>query len=166
MATIGHLAAGLALARGSGERMPAIATLAVVAAAASPDIDFLLDLNHRGPTHSIGFAAAVGVATFLVARALRFPVAGRLALLTATAVLSHIVLDLATAHSPVAAFWPFSRHEFTLPFLLLPSAPTDDALLSLRGAVLLLGELAWSVAAILLGILVGRGRGQARTQGA
>lgn len=158
MATIGHLAAGVALARGSSDRWPVIATLAVVAAAAAPDVDLLLDLNHRGPTHSVGFAAVLGLAYFFVARAVGFSLAGRLGLLAVLAVLSHIALDLATAHSPVAALWPFSPREFTLPFLLLPSAPTDGELLSQRGIVLLLAEVAWSAAAILVGILVGESR--------
>lgn len=158
MATIGHLAAGVALSRATGDRWPTVATLAVIAAAAAPDLDLLLDLNHRGPTHSVGFAATLGLAYYLVARALRFPLAGRLGLLAALAVVSHIALDLATAHAPVAALWPFSRREFTLPFLLLPSAPTDDDLLSQRGVILLFAELAWSTTAIIIGYLVGASR--------
>lgn len=151
MATIGHLAAGIALARASGDRWPAIATVAVVAAAAAPDLDLLLDLNHRGPTHSIGFAAALGVSYYAVARAMGFRPAGRLGLLAAVAVLTHIALDLATAHSPVAVLWPFWSRELTLPILLLPSAPTDGELMSQRGAILLFAELAWSGAGILVG---------------
>ncbi|MGZ8563050.1 MAG: metal-dependent hydrolase, partial [Candidatus Limnocylindria bacterium] len=151
-----------AISRSSGDRWPAIATLVVVGAAVAPDFDLLLDLNHRGPTHSVGFAAFLGLACFVVARAMGFRLAGRLGTLVALAVLSHIALDLATAHSPVAALWPLSRREFTLPFLLLPSAPTDEGLLSQRGVVLLLAEIAWSGAAILIGILVGKGRTASR----
>ena len=151
MATVGHLAAGVALSRASGHRGSPVVALALVAASVAPDLDLLLGINHRGPTHSVGFAAMVGVAAFLAFRLLRDDAAVQIGLLAAAAVGIHILLDLLTAHSPVSIFWPLSRREFVLPVVLLPSAPTGEVLFTLRGLAALAAELAWAAALILVG---------------
>ena len=144
MATIGHIAAGIALARGLGTGPPPLTTALIVAAAVVPDVDFLLDLNHRGPTHSIGFAAAVGIGAYALLRLTSTPRPALGAMLAGAAVVTHIGLDLLTAHSPVAVFWPITRAEFVLENPFLPAAPTDEDLFSLRGALSAFLELAWS----------------------
>ncbi len=150
MATIGHLAAGAALSRASGHGARLFPTLTLVAASVAPDVDLLLDINHRGPTHSVGFATVVGVAAFVACRRRADPAAAQIGLLAALAVGTHIVLDLLTAHSPVSIFWPLSSREFVLPVVLLPSAPTDEDLFTLRGAAALAAEFLWAVALILV----------------
>lgn len=156
MATIGHLAAGIALAR-AGERtvdLPVMA--AVAAAAAAPDLDLLIGINHRGPTHSIGFAAILGIITFVAFRIMGHRRPMLVGALAAAAVLSHIVLDLLTVHSPVAALWPFTTREFVLTVVLLPSIPLDDRITTIGGLLLSFGELVWSMVLVALAFLVPR----------
>ena len=163
MATIGHVAAGVALAGMRSPRPSALFVAVVAAVAMLPDIDFLLPIDHRGPTHSVAFAAVVGVVAAGALRALRRPYAAA-ALLAAAAVMSHIGLDLVTAHAPVKMLWPFSGAEYSLDAVLLPAAPTDDALFTLRGAALLLVEILWSAAIVAAGWFIGalrRRRGRA-----
>jgi membrane-bound metal-dependent hydrolase YbcI (DUF457 family) len=69
--------------------------------------------------------------------------------LAGVAVVTHIALDLLTAHSPVAALWPLSTREFSLPIVVLPAAPTDEALFTSRGMLLVGAELAWSIALVV-----------------
>ena len=163
MATIGHLAAGLALGR-VRDRPSALLTATVVAAALLPDVDFLLRIDHRGPTHSVGLALATALAAHVAFRVLGRPDAGAVAFLSGCAVLSHIGLDLLTAHQPVAALWPLTRDEFNLGSTWLPAAPTDEALLTGRGVLLLAAELGWSVALIAGATIVGRWRSGAATR--
>lgn len=148
MATIGHVAAGVALGRGAG-RGDLLALAVVTAAAVAPDIDFAFDLNHRGPTHSVGFALVVGLVAYLGSRLAGRPDARTIGLLAIAAVGSHIILDLLTAHSPVAVAWPLSTREFVLPVIILPAAPGNDSIFSARGAFLLGLELIWSGALIV-----------------
>ena len=163
MATIGHVAAGIALGRISADRPGALLAVTVLVAAVLPDVDFLLRIDHRGPTHSIGMAVAAGTLVYAGFRALGRSDAAAAAILSACAVLSHILLDMLTAHQPVAALWPLTRAEFSLESRWLPAAPTDAALFTVRGAVLLLGELAWSAAVILTAIVVRRSRASPST---
>ena len=82
-------------------------------AAALPDIDFLLPLVHRGPTHSIAAAIAAGVGVFSVVSLLSGKVTGRrTAAVVGLAVLSHALLDWLGQDSStprgVMALWPIS----------------------------------------------------------
>jgi inner membrane protein len=156
VATFGHIAAGLAIGQAGATRPGWVATLAIVVAAILPDVDLLLDVNHRGPTHSIGFAALVGLVAFGVLRIRGERSAVVIGVLCALATLSHVVLDLLTAPSPVAVFWPLSGREFGLSEPPLPAAPTDESLLTVRGLALVAGEAAWSVAVVLVAVLAGR----------
>lgn len=148
MATFGHLAAGVALARAGGARRDwlLIGTLAI--AAIAPDVDLIVGSNHRGPTHSVGFAVLTAVVCAAMFSAIRHPRAIAIGVLAGAAVVTHIVLDLLTAHSPVAVLWPLSAREFSLPLLVLPAAPTDEALFTSRGILLAGAELAWSIALV------------------
>lgn len=122
----------------------------LVFASVAPDFDFFLGINHRGPTHSLGFALGLGLLVGLVMQLVHHRRAALIGALAALAVVTHILLDLLTAHAPVAALWPLSRREYALPFLVLPMAPTGDDLVSTRGLLLVGAELAWSVAIIVL----------------
>jgi membrane-bound metal-dependent hydrolase YbcI (DUF457 family) len=117
---LGHSLAGMslwALAR----RAPALAPLrhkawlaGAAAAACLPDIDALLGLPHRGPTHTLGFAAGVAVLTALAAaaRGLRGP-APMIGVATVLIVWSHPGMDLLTGGGPdVALFRPLWNREF------------------------------------------------------
>ena len=156
MATIGHVAAGIALGRISGDRPSGLLAITVLVAALLPDIDFLLRIDHRGPTHSIGLALAAGASAYAGFRVLGRSDPAGAGILSACAVLSHILLDMLTAHQPVAALWPLTRAELSLESTWLPAAPTDAALFTGRGALLLVAELAWSTALILAAIVVRR----------
>lgn len=122
----------------------------VSVAAVAPDIDLLLVIDHRGPTHSIGFALAVATIAWVTLRIARHPRAAVIGTLSGIAVVTHIGLDVLTAHQAVAALWPLTTNEFSLPFLVLPASPTDAGLFSVRGVALLGAEVAWSAALIVL----------------
>ena len=88
-----------------------LAVCAVVAAL--PDADFLLPVQHRGPSHSIGAAAAAGVLAFVGLKlASRTHDASRLALIMAAAYGTHVLFDWLGADSSaprgLMALWPFS----------------------------------------------------------
>jgi len=109
---VGHALAGLAvgsLATRDGRwRLPLICA----AAAALPDIDLVLPIAHRGPTHSI-VAGLLTAATVFVALAAtrRSPNPARIAAATGAAVLTHVLLDWLSADRAtprgLMAFWPW-----------------------------------------------------------
>lgn len=137
MASIGHVALAL-VARRVHERAarPRGSPLASVAfwSALSllPDLDviaFALGIpysapwGHRGATHSLAFAALVGGAAALLARAARVPVA-RTGLLVALVVASHGLADALTDGGLGSALlWPFSNQRFFAPWTPIPVAP-------------------------------------------
>lgn len=84
------------------------------AAACLPDLDALVRLPHRGPTHTLGFALMLGVLAALIAAGLGLrkeaPLVGLVGLFI---VWSHPALDLMTGGGPdVALFRPFWNREF------------------------------------------------------
>ncbi len=103
-----------------GRHRWALLGLAVVAASA-PDVDFVPglllghpDAFHRGVTHTLVAAAAVGLAAALVARACGPGVRRlRVGRLVGLAWMSHLVVDLLTvdtgALAGIPVFWPLSR---------------------------------------------------------
>lgn len=117
---LGHGLAGVglwALAR----RTPALQPLGQKAwlagaavAACLPDADALVGLPHRGPTHTLGFALAMGAAAGLAAAlsGLR-PRSAMIGLIGAGIVWSHPLLDLLTGGGPdVGLFRPFLGRKF------------------------------------------------------
>jgi len=83
-------------------------------AACLPDLDALLGLPHRGPTHTLGFALGIGALAGLLAASwgLRRE-AGMIGLVGTGIVWSHPALDLMTGGGPdVALFWPLWSREF------------------------------------------------------
>lgn len=106
---LGGMAIGALIARRSGWRVAALCAVA----GAAPDIDFLLPLQHRGASHSLG-AAALAFATSLAVLSVRPAGLHRLRIATAVALAyaSHTLLDWlgADSSSPlgVMALWPIS----------------------------------------------------------
>lgn len=145
MASVGHIAVGLAVARGCVPEGKARWRLAVALVALSllPDADvvaFALGIpyeapwGHRGASHSLAMAAIVGVAV-----ALSWPALGRAhrlrwGLVVFGVVASHGLLDMLTdGGRGVALWWPVSDARHFFPFQPLPVAPIGRGLLSSRG---------------------------------
>jgi inner membrane protein len=133
-----------------------VATFALAAAAISalPDADVIgfafgipysHPLGHRGLSHGLPFAVALGALAWLWRRARGLPHALALGILLATACASHGVLDAATDGGLGIGFWiPFSDTRFFLPWRPIPVSPLEPAaFFSARGAAILAAEVAW-----------------------
>jgi inner membrane protein len=154
MASIGHVAVGMALGRyktgaSSGGRLAA-SMLLFSALALLPDADvvaFKLGIpysapwGHRGATHSLAFAALMALGALGLARLLRAP-PWRISLLVLLAVGSHGLLDALTDGGYGAALlWPFSDTRFFAPVRPLPVAPIGTGMLSSYGLYVVAVEL-------------------------
>lgn len=155
MASIGHVAVGIALGRAwdpaATPWQRARTMIALGALALMPDLDvvaFALDIpysapfGHRGATHSLAFAAAVAVLAAWAASkgGLRF---GRALAFSFAAIGSHGLLDALTDGGLGAALlWPFSDVRFFFPVQPLPVAPIGRGFLSSHGIQVALKELA------------------------
>jgi inner membrane protein len=125
--------------------------------AALPDLDVLgwrlgipyADaLGHRGASHSLVFAALVGVLyPTVLHRAVRpFTTTWwRLAGLAAAACASHALLDACTdAGLGVALFWPFSDARIVFPWRPIRTSPLNPAAFFSAAGVRILGnEILW-----------------------
>jgi inner membrane protein len=153
MASFGHLAVGMMAGRLHGGRpgdgrtpasgarcWAAIAGFALLAAL--PDADLLAialglpdgnAVGHRGGSHSLLTAIALGVGAGLLARRLGSG-ALRTALAVTVTVASHGILD-ACGHGGrgIPLFWPLSDHRFLAPWRFLPDAPRGLKFLSWKG---------------------------------
>jgi inner membrane protein len=147
MASIGHVAVGMALGRfETGTAVPWRRRVAVMAflslLALLPDADvvaFALRIpyeatwGHRGASHSFVFAAALAFLVAAVAHWKGEP-ARRWGLLALAALASHGVLDsLTTGGLGPALFWPFTDARVFAPVRPLPVAPIGAGMLSARG---------------------------------
>ena len=125
-------------------------------------------LGHRGLTHSLSFAFALGILGFVLAPWLR--TRRWLAFLVGfAAVLSHIALDaLTTGGLGVAALWPFSEQRFFFPERPIRVSPFNPrAFLEPRGQAVLRSELFWvwlPCAAMAVGLRIGLLAGRAQTK--
>jgi inner membrane protein len=153
MASIGHIAVGMAAARVDDRRArrPPIAALAIWSA-----VSLLADLDvigfsfgveygdpwgHRGASHSFAMAVVAGLAATLAARALRRP-ALRTGLLTTALVASHALLDTMTDGGlGCALFWPFDLTRYFAPWRPIPVAPIGAAFFTPFGASIACIEL-------------------------
>src|SRR3954452_15490066 len=107
-----------------------------------PDADVLLvslgacdagACAHRGASHSLPVAIALGLLSGLVPRPRRWPVLKTI-LATTTAVGSHALLDvLGAGGRGLPLLWPFSEARFISPVRIFPDAPRGLALLSWPG---------------------------------
>lgn len=154
MASIGHVAVGMALGRyeangGSTRRL--VASMALFSMLALlPDADvvafvfripYAAPWGHRGASHSFVFAAAVALVVAAVAKWARAP-AGRWGGLAFLAVASHGLLDSLTDGGLGAALlWPFSNARLFAPVRPLPVSPIGAGMLSPRGLYVVGAEL-------------------------
>lgn len=116
-----------------------------------PDADligFALGVNytdpwgHRGATHSLIFAIAIGLIVGLAAWWFKRPIA-RTALLVSAAIGSHGLLDsLTDAGLGCALLWPFDLTRYFAPWRPLPAAPIGLGMLSPYAAIVVAAELA------------------------
>lgn len=125
---IGHALAAVSLHALAVPRdsWPPRRSLAVVVLAAwAPDLDLLLRFvdgrnHHQAESHSVGAAAAAGLAVWLLALLRRWPGGASLGLLAAGGWLSHLFLDYLgrDTHPPIGLMllWPFSSGHFKFPW--------------------------------------------------
>jgi inner membrane protein len=151
---LSHPAVPLAIGLGLGRRAVSGPLLAAGAVASIlPDADvvsfslgvpYAAAMGHRGFSHSLVFAALVGLLGAAFHRPLRSTVLGAFAFLfVATA--SHGLLDAFTNGGlGIAFFWPFSsvRHFASVRVIQVASIGVVR-LFSHRGAAVLLSELRW-----------------------
>ena len=155
MASIGHLAVGMAFGRAFTKDRALARKAAIAFAAVSiwPDIDALgfvfgVDyadpLGHRGATHSLLVAAFVGLCSYAVAVREKLPRA-RTAVFTTVVAASHGLLDTMTYGGGLgcALGWPLSNARVWAPSVLrvIPIAPIGLRLLSPRGLKVMLTEV-------------------------
>lgn len=147
MASLGHVAVGMAAARAyraDGPHRWTLFSSMVLWSGLSllPDADVIgfrfgvayADAwGHRGAAHSLGFAMLLGLAIGLLAPLLRLP-ALKTGLLAALVVTSHGLLDTLTDGGlGCALFWPWSDARYFAPWRPLRVAPIGRAFLSFAG---------------------------------
>ncbi len=161
---LSHPAVPLALALALGSRrVPGRLLLAGVVAAVLPDADALgfrlgipyeSGLGHRGASHSLLIAAALGGVAALMAPMLRCRRA-HAALFVAVCAASHGLLDMATngGHG-VALWWPFSEERLWWPERPIEASPISlRRFFSDRGLAVMLSEWRWIwMPALLVGL--------------
>lgn len=144
MATITHLAAGAvcgAVYARKTSTSPAVAIPAFAALAASPDLDFLglawgdtrgTPIEHRVLTHSLVFAAIVGVPLgSSLARRGRRKLA---AILAVVALASHGFIDAFTSSGKgPELLWPFVSARMSFPWTPIPGTEYFQEYFTLRG---------------------------------
>lgn len=143
------LALGLALGRNAiSPRLIAAGIFAAIA----PDFDtvaFKLGIayadqfGHRGASHSLLFALAVGLCGAVVAPWLR-TTRWRALLFLAFCTASHPLLDaLTNGGLGVALLWPWSHERVFAPWRPIAVSPIGAGFFSLRGLAVLWSELQW-----------------------
>ena len=155
MASLLHIAVGLAAGRLYMGRPALLAAAGFSALSMLPDADviaFALDIpysdpfGHRGASHSIAFAAGMGMLIGLLSRRLR------LGLLVAAVVASHPLLDsLTDGGLGVALLWPWDDARLFAPWRPIPVSPIGASFLSARGLSVVLAELLPSLPLLVYG---------------
>jgi inner membrane protein len=124
-----------------------------VVAAMLPDVDVLgfrigvpysSITGHRGFTHSLAFAALIGLVAAAMYRQLKAPWLLCFGFVFVAAA-SHGLLDMLTnAGRGVALFWPFTDHRYFFPSRVIWASPLKlDRLLGFQGQRILRTELLW-----------------------
>ena len=172
MASLGHIAMGCAGARAHEGRFTWKAMVAFSTFSLVPDLDVIAfkfgipyssQFGHRGATHSIAFAFAMGLAAWALTRKWKST------LTLFLVVLSHPLLDMLTDGGlGVALFWPFTPVRYFFPWTPLPVAPLGSGMLSARGVHVVLVETAAFLPFWLYSFLPrprsgGKGRGEGQT---
>jgi len=161
MASLGHVAIGLAVGRAQGKSRNSGSIWILMALysvlALLPDVDVIAfslgvpyeaPFGHRGAVHSLTFAACVGVLVGIVAALRRKPWLGY-ASWAGIVVASHGFLDAMTDGGlGIALFWPFTNHRYFLPWTPIPVAPIGRSMFSGYGLSIALTEL-WMFSPLL-----------------
>jgi inner membrane protein len=161
MASIGHIAVGMAAARAVQGSQPGVGAARARSAllgsllfwsalSLAPDLDVIgfrfgvayhAPWGHRGATHSIAFCLALALALSLLARLFHRPV-WKTFLVAALVLLSHPLLDVLTDGGLGCALgWPFEQRRYFAPFSPIPVAPIGRAFFSSAGLRVALFEL-------------------------
>lgn len=155
MASIGHIAVGMAAARGFAGRLgrpvstiAAMFTLSLLSLLPDADavafrlgIPYAAPFGHRGASHSLFFALLVGIVAIFLVRALRLSPL-RAGLLVFAVVATHGLLDSMTDGGlGIALLWPYSNHRYFAPFRPIPVAPIGRRIFSHWGQRVMLTEL-------------------------
>ena len=175
MASIGHVAIGMAAARlyareTSARGATALSMLLWSGLSLLPDADVIgfafgvrygQPWGHRGATHSFAFSLALGIGFGLLARA-RGAAPLRTAVFASLVLASHALLDALTdGGRGCALFWPFSSARHFAPFRPIPVAPIGLDFLSPRGLRVALFELCAFAPLFAYGLWPRRGRPEA-----
>ena len=168
MASLGHVAVGMAAARiwnrDSRPRWTAMAGWSALSLLPDADvIGFSMGVEygdpwgHRGATHSLTFALIAAAAATAVTRAFRL--APRRAFVVCASVLvSHGLLDtLTNGGLGCALLWPFDLTRYFAPWNPIPVAPIGLAFFTPEGLVISLAELIL-FAPLIVYALAGAGR--------
>lgn len=155
MASLGHIAVGMATARFSSQERRAVRSYAgemLFWAALSflPDADVIGfgfgiryqdEWGHRGASHSLVFALATGILVGVLAPLFkRRPV--RTGLIATLVVASHGLLDTLTDGGlGIALFWPFDLTRYFAPWTPIPVSPIGLGYLSPYGLYVFITEL-------------------------
>ena len=157
MPSIGHVAVGLAAARGASATPRQRIALSILFGAASlaPDLDVIgfaygirygAPWGHRGASHSLVFALVLAAALTFVTSAFSARLRKsrlRLFLWLAVVIASHGLLDALTdGGRGIALLWPFTHQRFFAPVRPIPVAPIGIRFLSARGLFVAIAELA------------------------
>ncbi|MGH8028592.1 MAG: metal-dependent hydrolase [Arenimonas sp.] len=149
-----HPVVAIALAPWWRPRIGARLIAAGVLCTVLPDIDTLgrhlgidaMTLPHRGPTHSLAFAAIVAVSLAVLGRAAWRNISPTSAAFFLFACLgSHGLLDMATDGGPgIALLWPLSDAQLFLPWRPIEVSPLDAGrFFGPRGLHVLASEFFW-----------------------
>jgi len=155
MASLGHIVVGMAAARVQSRdaaHRPGLAPMLFWAALSFlPDADvigFGLGVRyedpwgHRGATHSLAFALALGAVIGLLAPRFGRP-AVRTGVMATLVVASHALLDTLTDGGlGCALFWPFDLTRYFAPWTPLPVSPIGFGYLSPYGLYVAMTEMA------------------------
>lgn len=148
-----HAAVPLALGLGLGrEAISSRLLIAGALAAMLPDADvaafkfgiaYADTFGHRGASHSLLFAALLGMAAILLRRSLRTR-PWTAFWFVAFATVSHPLLDMLTDGGlGVALLWPWSDARHFAPWRVIEVSPFAHRFFTARGAEVLLSELRW-----------------------
>lgn len=149
-----HPAVPIALGLALGHRVISGRLLTTgVVAAVLPDLDVLAfflgipyahELGHRGASHSLAFAAVLGLVALTLAASLRAPRKTAFLFIFAAAA-SHGLLDMLTNGGlGIALAWPFSDERFFFLVQVIEASPLSvRRFFSSDGAAVLVSELLW-----------------------
>jgi inner membrane protein len=155
MASLGHIAIGMAVARtfqSENQRRRATLTAMLLWSAISflPDADVIGfgfgvryedEWGHRGATHSFVFSCALGAAIGWLAPLFHLSVV-RTGLTASLVLSSHALLDtLTNGGLGCALFWPFDHTRYFAPWTPIPVAPIGLSFFSPYGLFVATAEL-------------------------